>query len=417
MRQCVICLIFGLFGVGVALGQANDRQRYQSDVFNANSSIDNQLIEAIWKSGSWFFVPKWYLQQLGYNSNLFSSETNQVSDYSVEPGLGVAMYYRPNARFIWKNELRGSYAYFLDTESLRGFHYLGETRMYFLRRSFNFDLGARFSRDQVRLNSEVDTPSFNKNSVYDLNTVIEIGTKGSLKGRAYFRQLDFDRDEENFDPLYSELERDELSASLTYLLKLRPQFWPYAQVNVLKGFFSSENNRRDNSTLSSAYFGVRNQFLRRTHFNLRAGITAIEFPNDPEADSEKFDLRGFFTRKINRRFSVDASVLQTPIYSVYESFNFYLSQRVTLGSLYETRSQWGFGPILTAGSNRYSLVPGLSIQRRKDDWSEYGFRVKFPGKILNELSINFSYYDRRSNIQGLSDDGFQIYTSLDSTNF
>lgn len=417
MRRCVLFTSMCVWGCLALWGQSNDRERYQSDVFNANRAIDNQLQSAKWKAGSWFFVPEWLLQQLGYNSNVFADEFNPVSDYVIEPGVGVALYYRPNPKFIWKNELRGSYAYYFDVDQLRGFQYLGETRMFFLQKRFNLDLGARFTRDQQRLNSEIDSRSFNENSVYDLNSVIDVGSRAFLKARFYYRELNFDRQEESFDPVFSELERDEFSSSLTYLVKLRPQFWPFIQVSYLKGFFDSADNRRDNSMLKGAFLGFRNEFLRRTHFNLRFGVSAIEFPNDPAADEEEFDLRGFYTRKITRRTSFDVSAVQTPIYSVYESYNYYLSRRLALGGLFETAGKWGLGPMLTVGSNDYSLIPGLSTSQREDDWLEYGIRLKFPPQILKEVILNFSFYDRNSNIDGLSDEGFQIYTSLSSSNF
>ena len=410
-------MVLGIFFTGLVFGQSNDRERYQSDVFNANRSVDNQLADAKWKSGSWFLIPRWQVNQIGYDSNVFAAQANQISDFSVEPGLGLELFYRPNPRFIWKNEIQGSYAYFFDVDQLRGVKYLGESRMYFLQKRFNLDLGIRATRDQQRLNSEVDARSFNRNVVYDLNSVFEVGGRGFVKLRTYYRDLSFDREDDSFDPEYSELERNEAAGNLTYLVKMRPQFWPYLQVSYLKGFFDSADNRRDNSSLRSAYFGFRNEFLRRTHYNLRAGITSIEFPNDPEADEEEFDFRGFFSRKVTRRFTINTSLVRTPIYSVFQSFNYFISQRASFGGLFETVRKWGWGPTATIGSNDYSLVPGLSVERRKDDWTEFGIRIKFPPKILKELNLNITYYDRNSNINGLSDDGFQIYTSLESSSF
>lgn len=416
MRQAGwLILVFFLGSMGYS--QTNDRERYQSDVFNANRSVDNQLAQAVWKSGSWFFVPEWRLNQLGYDSNVFASEANQVSDFSVEPGLGLEMFYRPNPRLIWKNEIQASYAYYVDVEQLRGFNYLGESRMYFLQKRFNLDLGVRATRDQKRLNSEIDARSFNRNIVYDLNSLFEVGGRGFIKTRTYFRDLSFDRQEDNFDPQYSELERKELSGSATYLMKMKPTFWPYLQVSYLKGMFDSANNRRDNSALKSAYLGFRNEFLRRTHYNLRAGMTAIEFPNDPEADTEEFDFRGYYSRKFTRRATFNGSYIRTPIYSVYESFNYFISQRATLGLLFDTRGKWGIGPTATVGKNDYSVVPGQTITSREDDWREFGIRIKLPPQFFKELNLNITYYDRNSNITGLSDDGFQIYTSLDSNQF
>jgi len=406
-----------LMVTGLAWGQTNDRERYQSDVFSANESVANEIETSKWKSGNWFFNPSWRINQLGYNSNVFATEENQISDYSAEPGLGMTMYYRPNAQFIWKNEVFGSYAYYFDTESLRGFQYSGESRAYFLQKRFNLDLGARFTRNQQRLNSEIDARSFNRNATFDINSIVDLPGRGFLKTSAYYRSLTFDRDESNFDPQYSELERDEVSASLTYLVKVRPQFWPYFQGSVTKGFFESENNRRDNSTLSSVFLGMRNEFLRRTHFNLRVGATQLRFPNDASADTEKLDLRGFFTHKVTRRFSVDGTVQQMPVYSVFEAFSYYLSSRVSFAALYETLSQWGVGPIVTVGRNDYNLIADLPVQEREDDWLEGGLRIKFPSRLLKDTLLNITYYQRDSNIEGLSDDGIQIYTSISPNNF
>ena len=101
------------------LGQVNDRRRAKSDVYSRKARVESQMDACHWKLSSVFVQPILGIAQLGYDSNVYSVEDNEVSDFTVVPQIGLESFWRMSPRLIWRN--RAAYNAHIAAASTRDF--------------------------------------------------------------------------------------------------------------------------------------------------------------------------------------------------------------------------------------------------------------------------------------------------------
>ena len=407
MRWLVLLVVCA----SLAFGQVDDRRRFKSDPFNKGRRIKALVGESLWHSGKFFATPLIGIRNLGYDDNVFSSDLDTQNDFSVSPEVGLQTYYRINKNWIWANKGTYNYLYYKDLDQLRSGEYGGETRLYGIFKRVYFDAGFFLRRDRKRINSEINERTMSKRNYFDLHASLQVAPRGHLlvEGRLY--SLRFDEGEAE-SILFADLERDQIDASVRYMHKLKPQFWPFAELDLKSFDFESANNLRDESAFTSFFLGARNEFERRFHYNVKLGMSQLTFDLLPELDTDEFVGDGYLEYRLTRRVILDTGFRSTAVFSNAPTYNYFLSSRFYAGFSYKTRFNFRVGPEIELGENDYkeSITPVDEL--RNDKMRGINLNFKIPIRKNMQWAFKAGYFERDSNQANLSSDGFQFFSDV-----
>lgn len=395
-----------------SLAQKNDRRRFRSDVFNSSRLIDAKVGNSLWKFGSFYVTPVLGMRQLGYDDNVFSQEMLPADDLSAAPDFGFQTYLRLNANWIWANRATYTYLYYRELEDLRGPQYNAETKLHGIFKRVYFDMGANYAKNRQRIDSEIDDRLDSTRINAELNAIIELAPRANLILGSRLSQLEFDEPSRFPMERVNNLNRDELNLRLGFLYKLRPQFWPFAEISRSSFDFDLPGNPRDDSEFLSMALGVRNEFNRRLHFNIKGGLDRLRFDESPSADDDVASGEALLEYRITRLYSLEIGAQRYPVFSLISGYNFYLSARAFAGFYYKTRKGFRIGPEVEVGENDYqNPLVAVAIQRN-DKIRSYSFSSEIPFRKDLSWTLVAGYLDRESNIEGQSDHGFQLFSDI-----
>lgn len=413
----------------LALAQKEDRRRLNATPFDKSSIILSNIEGARWKvGGNLYVMPLLGFRQLGYDNNVFSTQENEIRDASLSPELGIAAYYRPTGNWIWENRATYDYLYYFDLDNLRGSEYGGETRLHGLFKRAYMDTGISFQRDRQRLTSEIDERVYSERIKSDFNIAFEPGPRSQLNLSASLNTLRYDESE---SALFARLDRDELGMSFRYHYRMHEKVWPFFEVSRHNFDFELPGTPTDDSSFTGAFVGLRSERRQRMTLDFKVGIQQLDFQTQPalvegdegpvldpnqtvDMDDDVLALEGFIRYRITRRHYVEASALNTPLFSISPFYSYFLSSKLAVEVGIETQRHWRMGPEIVLGSNKYqpaNQIPPPSPERQ-DDLKGLNFNVYIPYKKLFELRLSAGYLERESNEPGAGDKGYQISTSL-----
>ena len=280
-------------------------------------------------------------------------------------------------KWIWENRATYNYRYYQDLTQLRGSEFGGKTRAHGLFKRVYVAFGFDYRRDQQRISSEIDDRVFSTRQITDLDLSMRVLPRGHLTFNPSAYSLRFDEGATQ-GPDFSGLERDELRLKLRYLHKLHPLFWPLIEVAHDSYDFRGVGNFRDDSVVSAVYLGARNEYGKRMHFNIKAGLERLEFDRAPQIDEDILGVQAFYNYLITRRTDVEAGLEQYPVFSVIRDYGYYVSQRVSAGFGYRIRGKVRVGPELILGVNDYEKAIRPLPLLRNDDISIVNLKVDIP---------------------------------------
>lgn len=425
VRTLCLALLFS----SLVMAQKEDRRRVNATPFDKSKIILNAVETARWKVGSGlYFTPILGFRQLGYDNNVFSTEVNEVNDFSISPELGMVAYYR-KGRWIWENSASYDYLYYADLESLRGGEYGGETRLHGIFKKFYLDMGVDYQRDRQRLTTEIDDRVYSDRINSDINLSLQPSPRSQVNLSANLKQLNYD--DQTGAVVFSRLEREELGLAMRYNYRLGEQFWPFLEVSRNSFDFKQIGNPNDNSTFTGLFVGLRSDRGERLTLDAKIGLQQLDFETQPalvdsiegpvldpsiqvDMDDTVLALEGFVRYRVTRRHYIEGSVLNAPLFSVSPLYSFFVSSKASMEVGIETRNRVRMGPEIVLGSNNYhaaNQVPQAD-PLRKDDFRGLNFNVSIPIQRIFELRLSAGYIERESNQSGASTEGYQISTSM-----
>lgn len=404
-----------LFSTVVLSAQEVDRRRFESEAFNRAEVVKDRIKNTRWKFGDFSLTPILGLSRVGYDSNVFATqETQEQSDFSITPEIGLQSYHRFSPRWVWANRLSYKYQYYADISSLRGSEYTIESKIYGLfRRSF-LEFGGGYSRENGRLNTETDQRPFLENYDAELMFSHEIKPRHTLRFQARFHDLDIRQaDIEGLRDLI----RSELRYEASYFYKANPNYWP--NLSIVRKNYDFENNSSplQDSTFTRMTVGLRNEYRRRFHYNVSVGVEDLDFPASPQVNDKETVLLAYVEQKITRRWYVRAGAQQNPIFSIFDQFNYFVNRRTYVGGGYVFRNKVQMGPVIEVGSNTYDNPRTQDSFKREDDLSRYSVELELPFQRFYRLKVRAGWAERQSNLDSLSDEGFEIVSEIYTTKF
>lgn len=393
------------------LGQVNDRRRVESDVYSLKLRIERDMEACPWKWGPVFSRPILGIGQLGYDSNVFSTEDERQDDFTVVPEIGLSSYWRMSPRFVFSSRGVYQYRYFRDADYLNGSEYDVSPAFHALFRRVTFSLGGHYGEDRVRTNSEIDFRARNVTTTGSAELVFQPFNRTFVELSGKSGRTEFKRNSLEEEILDASLSRDYTTLSSRMLFQLKPRFWPFFGMRRETYDFEQPTNPR-NSTFTDGFMGFRSEYDSRLHFNVTLGMTRMEFPLAPEADDDVFTTTTYVRYNLSRLASVDADVRRTPLFSAFASYNYFISARYSVGYTYHLKGGWGFGPEIQFGTNDYAKPLDPNDPLREDQFSNVNLRIFIPSINATSFVLRMGYQKRDSNLPGLSDEGFQVDSTI-----
>lgn len=404
MRLSLLCLGFLVALSGLA--QTNDRDNFSLSPLNDRLRIEQQMINMMWRNGSWFASPKIGLQKFGYDSNVFSQEVNELDDIYVTPQLALDSFLRINKSWAWRNRLSYGYDYYNDVDELRSSNYNVESRLYYMTGRFFLDLGGEYRQSRRLLNSELELRDRNENIDYDAQFALEFNPRNVLRGSIANTSVDFTNFTTN-DQTAAALDRDSDIYGLTYYYRINRSKRLFFGGETATHDFTSAGNFRDDSEFTSLFIGLRSEENERYNYLAQIGSTSIDLPFAGNAEGDFATGQIIANYNISRLSRFQFGAARRVIFSQYQTSPFFLSNRVELSYRHELRRDLIIMPTVRFGTNDYEEALPTTIDR-EDDILEISAVVEFPMPTNYSLNLSLSYLERDSNVPLQSDEGFRV---------
>lgn len=387
----------------------NDRSRYRSQSFDRRSSLDSMYDKALWQSSGWAASPTFGFERSGYDSNVLGEvEQDRVADYSLSPYVGVLTLWRPTSRFAWETEVRTAYTWYHELEELNGLDLIARTRLHGMFKRSYLGLEYQHRKSLERPNLEIEDRADHNSSRVTAEAIFQVTPRG-------FMGLTYTANTLSFETSGSSLTNYSHDANRfqgNYTWQRTRTFWPFLELSYEVRDFSDRADPYE-FTASSAAVGFRNEVGERTHFDMRFGPMEFDYKYDltPALDDEQtlVFVQGFGDFKITRRLSIDLSLRQTPIASIFPGFNHYISSHTAMGIAYKLTKKVSMGPSIQIGRNDYRHPLNDFTDKRRDDITLAAITTRINIKGPYELSFSLGWQERDSTLISESDEGFTAF--------
>ncbi len=390
----------------------NDRERYQSQPFNRKKTIEAKFERALWRHTTWSASPIFGLSETGYDNNTLSQQDNlRQANYSSSPYVGMETIWRPSGKFAVENDARIAYKWFNENDELNGIEFAGDSKWHGMFRRAHASLAYSFRDSILRPNSEIDDRVDNRDEAITGDLVFQLSARLFVEMNLRHNEFRF----QSSDPVLNRLNQSGERYAITTLWQRSQRFWPLLELSY------EDRNFKDTVqpytlTSETAALGFRNEVSERFHIDLKAGPVsfAYDYPQNAELnhDASSIKVTGYANLKLTRRLSSDLSLSQTPIASVFEGFNHYISSRVAFGMSYQFSKHFALGPTFEIGQNDYRTPVRTDIARRKDDILLVGLQSQIPLKRPYQLGLTIGWHQRDSNIDDLDDEGLRVFLNM-----
>jgi len=394
------------------MAQVNDRRRQKSDVFNKRTLLETRMEQMVWRKGSWSFSPILSIGQIGYDSNLFSLPKDRaISDFVIAPELGMNSYYRLSPKFILNLKASGRYDWYKDNDQLRNWNPNYSASVYSLFKRVYLEFGATYTRDQSRINSEIIARSENERMDYRFSSVFQLTPRLFWDVGFVVNELEYIISNDQFTTY--EQNYDRFSTSLYY--KKSPSFMPFIEFNLSKTEFLGSNVPYEVEA-QAVYVGSRNERGTRLHYLAKFGMKADDYQflnleEQPSTEAEDLVYQLYWKYNLTRKVFIEAGANQNVIYSLYDSYTHFLSQRILLGFGYKFKNNTELGPDIYFGKNRYQPREDLDLSEVNFDYLSINLNLKFP--ILERVMLQFSVGHEDRELPTYSDNVTGWYSFID----
>jgi hypothetical protein len=365
--------------------------------------------------GPLHILPRVVLRDAGYDSNVFGSSTNPVSDWTGTVGLGLRLYLPIGGKTYIRGEAIPQYTWYDKLSDRRRWGGVASAGFLGFYNRLSFELSGGLVNDSsFLLNSEVETRVVQKRKDVSAGVELDLSHRISLFANA---QLQESRNEPggNLPPGFPDVSRYDRTDEATRA-GIRYRFGPGWDVSVgadaTRTLFVQTPEQRDNRSVAPLV-GLhydRPRFYANLYAGYRIGrpdgssFPAFETPTGSYFASF-FVTRVLELQAYGSRHLVYGSVVDNPYY--LETRN---GGGVNLWVLSRLRLR-GYGDY---GTNDYSLAGNVSTvaASRTDRGTSFGggFAVTvYRSAVLSVLATKTNY---RSNFEGANRSIFRVTTGL-----
>ena len=400
MKKFVLVIALTAIALPSFAQLASDEVPHERTI-SRSEQIQNQLSDSRWHFLAFRLQPIFGLHNTGYNSNVFGTVDNPVSDWGGTVSAGVNVLLPLGRKMFITGVVNPEYTWYNRVESRRMMGGTFSGSLLGLYNHMSFETGASAEKTMVAVNSEVERATPGRKTDYIAKTEVDIFQRLSVFGSAQQEQQRYFEggDTENLNP--QQLERDE-----TYYrggLRYKPRSFFDVSVAAETGraqFVTATHN--DNST-NAVILGVRYD-RPRFFMNFSGGTRHIE----PRGQLSTFPTTTspmgsyFIEYQLVAPISIDAYGHQGLVYSLFADSRYFDEKRNGFGATWLVGHRIGLRAFGERGANSYPEIEGEAV--RRDDvvsvlGGSFGYRfyrnavVIFTGSTTRFAS-NIDTFDR-----------------------
>ncbi|MCP3958368.1 MAG: hypothetical protein GY719_10995 [bacterium] len=383
---------------GLASGPAGGQyivpgSQLPSDTTPAKDELEERINDARWNLGAVRLTPWLGLRDVQLVRTTSADGTTEEDDFTLTIGAGLRAYL-PTGKVVWTAHALPEYVWWQDDENKRSVNgRLGLGLFAYLNR-MTVELSQRNQERQGFFSSEIQELTTTRTDTSRLGLEVDLGSRLSLFGIAERRE-DSNQEEEN--PLFSLLDRDEESVEIGARYRIRDWLFGVSYRDASTEFVDGARDLSNSGTAQRLEV-IYDRPKLEAHLNL----SFPDFEGDAGSDFGRFDdttgnldLIG----RPSRRLNILGYARRRQSYSVDSASSFLVAERqglrldfgagrVAVGVFGEIGED-DFGTVSSSGAERVDDVSGLGIDLRFELWK------------LFLLSIEARSTDYDSNIPGL----------------
>jgi hypothetical protein len=366
----------------ILTAQVNDRRRLRSEAFSQSERVQNEAQMAFWRFGRFSATPRLGLGQLGYESNLYSTVDEEVSDFSLAPKAGLKAFFRLSPHWILSSEADLDYQWYKDEAQLRGWAPSYKAYAHALYRRIYWNAGVAYQKGFGRINSEVIDRRENETKTLETTMVLQVTPKGYVKAQWSKQAFSFlDSTSE-----LREYNHDQTQMSLTYLYQWRASFWPFVEYKNTEGEYE-DFSLPLTSDQSTVFVGLRNEGGTRLQYHVKIGTSDLSLDytatnvSEISGSSSEPIWESFFKYYFRRHWYAEWGANRQMVLSRFLPYSHFWSDRYLFGMGYRTAKNVEFGPDLYFGKNQYQLLESEAL-----DTTGYEDHLN-----LSYRSVNFNF--------------------------
>lgn len=368
-------------------------------------SLMREKLRSMWqdtwiKAGPFRIKAVLFLNDVGYDSNVYRTRIDPIRDFRVTAGPGLTIFLPFKKRILFSVYGSPQYVFFKDTERERSWNTYFNGGVHFFINRFLFSFVKGYSDAKQRWNTEIDIrPRRKENSLK--GSVLWQASKKTSFSLAY-KKIKYDYESIDYEA-YNFRERlnreeDYLSISGFYQRSFRMKYF----VNVEYGVFNFENPQTFyNSNSFGVYGGIEYSPLGRIRGKIHLGYKYFNSQNP-----ERQDYRGIVgdtsvSIRVAIPLTIRALYKRDVRFSLYHESIYFLENRygggVSVYLLKRVRVDYDY----SKGRNKYpekQLVADSSWEERQDDYEIHSVGVYFRIKGNIGIGLIASNWKRESNV-------------------
>ncbi len=370
------------------------------------------------KAGPFRIKAVLFLNDVGFDSNVYRTNTNPINDFTITAGPGLTVFLPVKKRILFSIYGSPQYVFFKDTERERSWNtYLNGGVHFFINR-FLFSFVKGYSDARERWNTEIDIRPRRKEDRFQGSVLWQPSKRTSFS--LGYRKVKYDYESTDYET-YNFRERlnreeDYLSISGFYERSYRFKYF----VRVEYGVFNFENPQTFNNSESlGVYGGIEYSPFGRIRGKIHLGYKFFD-----SKDPERQDFRGIVgdtnvSIRVAKPLTIRALYERDVRFSLYQDSTYFLENRYGGGvsvyflkrvrvdydysrgrNTYPRKELIGKNSQLIAGSSQESaeLEGDSSWEERKDGYVIHSVGLYFRIKGNIGIGLIYSHWVRESNV-------------------
>jgi hypothetical protein len=409
---CLVAAAISVFSLHAGAQIWSD-QVPQQRLVPLKESVESQMAESRWRLGPFRVDPAIKLGNLGYDDNVFGTETDKVDDYTATVGLGIRSIASIGPRTFLRIDAVPEYTWYHELSERRRFGWEAGGALLALFNRMQIEAGGRTSNTVAEINSEEQRPVPQQSDQFHANLEIDVLRRVSLFVGAETRSVDYDPEPGDEVSNVTLLERDEDAVRIGLRYKFRPHFDVFGMVEETSADFPNDQSFSTNE--GDAFLVGASYDAERFYLNLVAGRRGIEYQGEGQPEFDEVTGSAFLSLRMFRRSELELTFHRKPVYSTFVENPFFFESR------------WGAGLDLPLG-RRIILLAGIETGRneyqtpvelaggttvlREDDADSWHAGIGFRVARSAVLQVEYRTDDFSSNIDSFSREITRLQVNL-----
>ncbi|MEW6456127.1 MAG: outer membrane beta-barrel protein [Acidobacteriota bacterium] len=378
--------------------------------------LERLIKEARLKIGPFRIKTILFLNNAGYDSNVYGTPYDPIKDYTFTTGPAFYIYLPLKKRILFSVYESPQYVYFLETKRERTWNNYFNGEVYFVFNRFLFSFGRGFSDARERWNTEIDIRPRRKEDSVQGSVLWQTARRTSFSIRYTKANYDYENLYYERFNIRDQLNREENYVNFTGYYQLFPRTKFFLDFEY--GFFNFENPLSFRNSKSYAIYGG----FEFSPFGAIRGRINLGYKFFDSLIPERKDYRGIVGNtsmdlRLLRFFALRALYRRDIQFSLWYDNIYFLENRYGSGASVYLFRNIRIDYDYSLGRNTYpqierELIAHSLWQKREDDYKIHSVGIYFRIKRELGIGVTLSKWIRDSNLDWEDDEKLFVGANL-----